>query len=98
MVPLTARFGRAGRSFPFDDRAACTSRARSAAARAIGRAAITVVPGGSNRMSRLKGALLCAAAATLISAPAGAQITGHPLELSAGAGIFQYDVRAYTRT
>jgi OOP family OmpA-OmpF porin len=48
-------------------------------------------------MSRLKGALLCAAAATLISTPAGAQITGHPLELSAGAGLFQYDVRAYTK-
>jgi len=48
-------------------------------------------------MSRLKGALLCAAAATLVSAPAGAQTTGHPLELSAGAGLFHYDVRAYTK-
>jgi len=47
-------------------------------------------------MSRLKGALLCAAAATLVSTHAGAQITGHPVELSAGAGIFHYDVRAYT--
>ena len=48
-------------------------------------------------MSRLKGALLCAVAATLLSTHAEAQITGHPFELSAGAGLAHYDVRAYTK-
>ena len=47
-------------------------------------------------MSRLKGALLCAIAATLVSTHAEAQITGHPIELSAGAGVAHFDVRAYT--
>src|SRR6516162_9194230 len=49
------------------------------------------------RMSRLKGAMLCVAAATLISTPGHAQITGHPIEVSADAGYFHYDIRAYTR-
>ena len=48
-------------------------------------------------MSRLVRALLCVAAATLFSAPAGAQIAGHPIEASVGAGFFHYDVRAYTK-
>jgi len=48
-------------------------------------------------MSRLKGAMLCVAAATLISTPGHAQITGHPIEVSADAGYFHYDIRAYTR-
>jgi outer membrane protein OmpA-like peptidoglycan-associated protein len=47
-------------------------------------------------MTRLKAALLCALAAPLLVTQAGAQITGHPIEISAGAGLAHYDVRAYT--
>jgi outer membrane protein OmpA-like peptidoglycan-associated protein len=47
-------------------------------------------------LARLQVALLCAAAATLVSTHADAQITGHPVELSAGAGLAHFDVRAYT--
>src|SRR6267142_2162762 len=87
MVPLTAQFdrARANRIDPTsrDD----ASRAHFAAAGWPVAAKSRQSQGGLNRMSRLKGALLCAAAATLVSAPAGAQTTGHPLELSAGAGF-----------
>src|SRR5258705_3195147 len=54
------------------------------------------VQGGLNRMSRLKAALLCAVAAPLLATQASAQITGHPIEFSAGAGLAHYDVRAFT--
>ena len=45
-------------------------------------------------MSRFKAALLCAVAIAIAAAPAGAQITGHPIEVSGGVGFFHPDVRA----
>jgi len=45
-------------------------------------------------MSRLYGASLLLAFAVLIAAPASAQITGHPIEISGGAGAVAPDARA----
>jgi outer membrane protein OmpA-like peptidoglycan-associated protein len=45
-------------------------------------------------MSVTQRALLVTVLAALCAAPASAQIVGHPLELSAGAGYFHYDARA----
>src|SRR6266568_2596095 len=46
-------------------------------------------------MSRLERALLCAAAAVALGhAPAAAQLVGHPIEISGGAGYFSADVRS----
>src|SRR6185503_2011915 len=51
--------------------------------------------GGRVRMSWLKRALPAAAwAAVLTSSPAFAQISGHPIEVSGGAGILAFDTRA----
>jgi OOP family OmpA-OmpF porin len=44
-------------------------------------------------MNWLKRALLSLALAALCAAPAAAQIAGHPLELSGGAGYFHFDTR-----
>ena len=45
-------------------------------------------------MSVTQRALLVIVLAALCAAPASAQIVGHPLELSGGAGYFHYDARA----
>jgi len=46
-------------------------------------------------MSRLERALLCAASAIALGhAPAAAQVVGHPIEISGGAGYLSADVRA----
>lgn len=45
-------------------------------------------------MARLKGALLVFTFAVLMSAPAAAQIGGHPFEISGGAGVSSPDMRA----
>jgi outer membrane protein OmpA-like peptidoglycan-associated protein len=45
-------------------------------------------------MTWSKRALLSVAVAVLSAAPAFAQVAGHPLELSGGAGLFSYDTRA----
>src|SRR5512137_1440538 len=92
MVPLTAPCDRVDPAVRLDARARRTVRAASAST-----AAARERPGGPNRMSRLERALLCVAAATLFSTRAQAQITDHPIEASAGAGFFHYDVRAYTK-
>ncbi|HVP15219.1 MAG TPA: OmpA family protein [Terriglobales bacterium] len=44
-----------------------------------------------------KRALPCVLVAVLGAAPAAAQIVGHPLEISGGAGYFHYDTRAHMK-
>jgi OOP family OmpA-OmpF porin len=46
-------------------------------------------------MSRLPRALLCAAVAILWSAPTSAQIAGHTIEVSGGAGLMHFDARDF---
>ncbi len=48
-------------------------------------------------MSRLRGAVLALAAVLLPVTPALAQVAGHPIELSGGAGLFHFDTRTETK-
>jgi outer membrane protein OmpA-like peptidoglycan-associated protein len=48
-------------------------------------------------MSRLRGAVLLLAATVLSVTPALAQVAGHPIELSGGAGFFHFDTRTETK-
>ena len=48
-------------------------------------------------MTRFQRALAAVALAVFISAPAGAQIAGHPLEISGGAGVLSYDTRDHVK-
>src|SRR6266516_479077 len=95
MVALTAPFGRASLRAPIRSRRTRSVPVAQRRSRRARRRGSPRLSGGSNRMSRLGRALLCAAAAVALGhAPAAAQLVGHPIEISGVAGYLSADVRA----
>src|SRR5262245_47947276 len=58
---------------------------------------IVQFPWRSYRMMWLRRALPALVSIVMLAAPAFAQVAGHPVEVSGGAGLFKYDIRAHVK-
>src|SRR5690349_13209337 len=89
MLPLSRYLHAVGR---FHSRCSMPRGARPERAHPPGR------PGGLRPMSRMKWLPTLAFAVALVAPSAHAQIAGHAAELSAGAGVSQFDGRDHLKT
>src|SRR5436190_2183254 len=95
MVALTGSLGRDARTTPSSRQISSVRVWELRRSPRFASSRFPSIPRRSLRMSRLPRALLCAAVAILWSAPTSAQIAGHTIEVSGGAGLMHFDARDF---